>query len=150
MDVSIVRIKPFESAVNKTPNEHEYEMSYIKQNAVTYLTLDRTSRIDDQCSYDLSYFEQIQDKRRKLSLASPSYINCRLVPATACLVERLFRGARWILTILQKSLSPILFKGMLFLKINRRLWDIKLDSSAMKLNPQEIYMERDDDLFYRD
>lgn len=81
----LVRDKPFQSAVYKILNQHECEMNEIKRNEVKSLVMDRVS-IDDQCSDGLSYFTQIQSKRRKLSSASSSYIDCLFVSATTRLV----------------------------------------------------------------
>lgn len=81
-------------------------------------------KIDDQCSDDFSYFEKPKSKLRKLSSASSSDIDCRLDPASTCSVERPNGTTRWILTVLQNSMSPDLFDRLLFLNIDRRLYGI--------------------------
>lgn len=71
-------------------------MKETEQNAVKSLILNRID-IDNQCSDDLSYYEQIQNKRRKLSSASLSCTDRQFVPATTYSFERLYSAVRWIL-----------------------------------------------------
>ena len=50
------------------------------------------------------------------------------------------------LTDLRKHMSPIMFEALIFLKINRKLWDVARVATAMKNNEPQG-MERDLDFF---
>ena len=99
-------------------------------------------------SIKLSYCEQLGQKRRKLKASVTQYKDGRFVSATSSSVERLFSVSRWILTRLRSRMSPILFESLLFFKLNRSLWDLKLVSAAIKLEKDERYTVLDSDDFY--
>lgn len=63
---------------------------------------------------------------KKRKIIKSSYVDTTLIPPTSNVVERLFSGARLILTDYRKSMSPYTFECLMFLKINRDLWDISL------------------------
>lgn len=63
-------------------------------------------------------------KKRKLNISS--YVDTTFIPPTSNVVERLFSGARLILTDYRKSMTPYTFECVMFLKMNRDLWDISL------------------------
>lgn len=49
---------------------------------------------------------------------------------------------------MKKRMSPILYVAIFFLKINRRLWDTKSVVAAIKVRPEQRYINLDDNLFY--
>lgn len=67
-------------------------------------------------------------KRRKV-LAE--YVSLDHIPPTSNIVERLFSAARLILTDYRKSMDPYTFECLLFLKVNRKKWDINLVSKLV-------------------
>jgi hypothetical protein len=57
------------------------------------------------------------------------------------------------MTYQRSSMSPIMFEAILFLKVNRRFWDLKTVVMATKKsddpsNPDEPTLDRDSDDFY--
>lgn len=148
VEASIVHDGLFEKAMVKVMSGHENQLNSVERNIISDLCLGPIENNSTDSSSNMSYYERIEAKRRRLSSSSTKYINCKFIPATSCSVERLFSAARWILTCLRKRMSPILFESLLFLKLNRRLWDLKLVSSAIKIQPKERYIELDHDDFY--
>jgi hypothetical protein len=64
-------------------------------------------------------------KRRKVPT---KYLSLKHIPPT---VERLFSAARLILCDYPKSMDPYTFECLLFLKVNRKKWDINLVSKLV-------------------
>lgn len=58
--------------------------------------------------------------------AASKYVNLKWVPPTSNIVERLFSSARQVLTDYRKSMTPYTFECIMFLKVNRKYWDIDL------------------------
>ena len=58
--------------------------------------------------------------------ATSKYVDLNWVPPTSNVVERLFSAARQKLTDYRKSMSPYTFECVMFLKVNRKYWDIDL------------------------
>ena len=63
-------------------------------------------------------------KKRKMNHST--YVDTTFIPATSNVVERLFSGARLVLTDYRKSMTPYTFECLMFLKMNRNLWDLSL------------------------
>eukprot|EP00171_Calliarthron_tuberculosum_P022099 IDg22099t1 len=150
-DASIVKNKVFESAIVKLLCGKERDLSTSEKRAAAScrLPLSRTAERDETEEDDISemsYFDQIEAKRRRLNKRA-EFLVPNFLPATSCSAERVFSSAKWVLTDVRKRMSPILFEALLFLKVNRRLWDIKTVATAMKLDENSRY-ELDDDLFY--
>ena len=147
-NASIVNNKNFESAIVKLLSENERSLSPVEKGAIKSLLIINSSEVEVVESDDnLSYFEQLDQKRRKLNQSS-KYIDCSFLVSTSCSAERLFSMAKWVLTNLRHRMSPILFEAILFLKFNRRLWDIKTVSEAMKQGPKPQHDLLDNDFFY--
>ena len=146
-DADIVHNKAFESAFVKIVNKNESQLNSSESFAASGLNLENTDDIeigdDGMC-----YFKKLDTKRRRLSIAKTQFIKCDCILATSCSVDRLFSAARRVLTTLRKRMSPILFEAIFFLKLNRKLWNLKSVASAIKSKPQNRYIDLDDDLFY--
>lgn len=87
---------------------------------------------DTEENSEMSYFDQIEAKRRRLDKRSQLLVP-DFLPATSFSVEGVFSSARWVLTDISKRMPPILFEDLIFLKVNRRLWDLNTVARAMKL-----------------
>lgn len=146
-DVSTVRNKSFEMAVNEILNRHGSDVNDDGTDAVKTSSIDENNNGHEKVE-NLMYFEQIRSKHRNISSASSLYIDCRFVSATKCSVERLFSAASRILTSVQKSLSRITSERLVFTKFYGRLSNINTISSAMKISPPGRYDKLDDDIFY--
>jgi hypothetical protein len=59
------------------------------------------------------------------------YMTLDIIPGTSVNCERLFSLAKHILTDTRKNTSPLLFEALLFLKVNRNLWDAYSVGRAM-------------------
>ena len=148
MDADIVQNKDFEKAIVKILTNCETQLNKKESKEVSNMLQKGDIDVKKGTSTKISYYEQLEQKRRKLNTSVSQYKDCRFVPATSSSVERLFSVSRWILTGLRSRMSPILFESLLFLKLNRCLWDLKLVSAALKLKQDERYTVLDSDDFY--
>lgn len=147
IDAEIVHDKAFERAIVKILDNRESQLTSEEKSAVGKLRIDQN--VDEIHEVPGSYFTKIDHKRRRLAVAKTQFMNCNFIAATSCSVERLFSAARWVLCTLRNRMSPILFEAILFLKLNRNFWDLKVVASAIKLQPKNRYAELDDDSFYK-
>jgi hypothetical protein len=68
--------------------------------------------------------QALQSKKRKLHTSK--YPDLKYIAATSNIVERLFSSARLVLTDYRKSMTPYSFECVMFLKFNRKYWDLAL------------------------
>jgi hypothetical protein len=97
-------------------------------------------------------------KRRKLSkdndddpsFNSKDYRNVsKIVCATSNCCERLFSEAKYVMVPHRRGLSPIVFEALLYLKKNRRYWNVRTVSKAIRMKDENVNnLQRDDDSFY--
>ena len=73
----------------------------------------------------------IQALKKKRKVITNEFIDLSFIPPTSNIVERLFSAARLVLTDYRKSMSPYTFECVMFLKINRDLWDASLVSNIV-------------------
>lgn len=73
----------------------------------------------------------LQGLKRKRKVMNNVFIDMRFIPPTSNIVERLFSSARLTLTDYRKSMSPYTFECVMFLKVNRKLWDSSLVSNVV-------------------
>lgn len=115
-------------------------MTDSERAATSNLLVNTTSAPESeiQNESDVGYFEKMQQrKRRRLSDEQERYIDCSFCVATSNTVERLFSACKHILTD----------ERLIFLKVNRELWDLAMVANAIK-NNEPRGMERDLDMFY--
>lgn len=127
----------FGSAANKIINNREEDLDEIEKESVMSLKVNVHDRNESDTGNNLTKYERMQANRRKIDHSSSAYINCKSIPATSCPLERSFSAEKLILAVLRKHMKQVLFEALLFLKFNRRMWDIKSVASAMKLNCNE-------------
>ena len=72
----------------------------------------------------------IMTKKRKV-LEKTRYINCDFILGSAAEIERIWSISKNILNNSRKSMTPLLFESLLFLKLNKNYWDQKLVSIAL-------------------
>lgn len=121
-------------------------MNEDEREAVSAFKTNNEDSGDDRAE-NHKYYERIQTKCRKLSSASILYVKFQFLFAMTGSVERLFSAARWILTSVQKRLSPILFEMFIFQKMNCEGYWVHT-CAAMKINSPERYTELHDVNFY--
>ena len=139
----------FENGLVKLINGWSGSMTADKKAATKMLKIEGSESSDtDRIEEKLGYFDPC--KRRKVSTAKKEsiYIDCSFIVVTSNTVERLFSTCKHVLTDSRKSMSPIMFEAIIFLKVNKNFWSVKMVASAMQSQPKEP--ERDRDEFYSD
>lgn len=97
---------------------------------------------------NMTYFEELR-LCKTLWSEPQEYIDIGIVQSTSCSIERLFSDSKYILTDQRKSMSPILFEAIIYLKKNRYLWNAETVAKALKRKDDQIQdMELDDDMYY--
>ena len=147
-DTAIIVCSPdFENELVKLMNGRNASMTADEKTATEMLKIEGSESSDtDRIEEKLGYFDTC--KRRKVSTAKKEsiYIDCSFIVATSNTVERLFSTCKHVLTDSRKSMSPIIFEAIIFLKVNKIFWNVKMIASASQ--PKEP--ERDRDEFYSD
>lgn len=147
-DASIVHENLFENAMVKLMDGNDGQLNAAEQTAVKALAVQSGSTCEEDGRPPSSYIERVGAKRHRLNSTGNQYIDSRFIFVTPCTVERLFSAARWANTCLRKDISPILPKLLLILKLNRKYWDLKMVSVAVKIQPNERYVSLYSDGFY--
>ena len=94
---------------------------------------------DDGESYAVRVAKRLKLRTRLENLVREQFVNLDVIPGTSVNCERLFSLAKHILTDTRKNTSPILFEALLFLKVNRSLWDAHSVGIAMgRTRDQEL------------
>ena len=104
--------------------------------------------------------QKLKEKKRKrkageFSSKKSEYLNVDFISGSAAEVERLWSICKYILTVNRSGLSPILLEAILFLRINRSFWDIKLVQEAYtntkeKQRTSRLEREMAEDIAYWD
>src|SRR6476620_8166040 len=69
--------------------------------------------------------------KKKKKVSKNEYVDVRFIPPTSNIVERLFSAARLVLTDYQKCMSLYTFECIMFLMVNKTLWDSSLVSNIV-------------------
>ena len=128
----------FESGVVKIQRGEEVSMTLAEKVACRSLEVG-----DDEIGEEVEAAEEevqtlmkkLKEKKRKrkageFSSKKSEYLNVDFISGSAAEVERLWSICKYILTVNRSGLSPILLEAILFLRINRSFWDIKLVQEA--------------------
>ena len=89
------------------------------------------SESDDE---DVSYAVRVAKRLRQEEMETirrDQFVNLDVIPGTSVNCERLFSLAKNILTETRKCTAPVLFEALLFLKMNKNLWDAYSVGNAM-------------------
>lgn len=147
-DASIIQDVCFEKALCKILRGDDSQLSAEEKSSIKSLRNPTVQEPSDNCGeIDESYFTMMETKRRRLEKKS-DYLDCSFLTATSNTVERLFSACRHVLTDCRKKMSPILFEAIMFLRVNRRLWDMKDVAKAIKAPLLVSGEVLDDDSFY--
>ena len=82
-------------------------------------------------SYAARVAKRLKVKKFENGVGREQYVNVEVIPGTSVNCERLFSLAKHILTDTRKNTLPILFEALIFLKVNRSLWDANTVGKAM-------------------
>lgn len=150
VDLLIIHGHPFENATVKFMDGNDSQLTATEQATVKALAVQSGSMCKEDGRSSSTYIKRIKAIRRSLSSTGNRYISCWFIPATSCTVKCLFSAARWIKTCLRKNMSQILLESLLLLNLNRKYWDLKMVSAAMKIQTTEGYVSLDSDELYED
>jgi len=71
----------------------------------------------------------------------------KLICATSNCCERLFSEAKYIMLPHRRSMSPIVFEALIYLKKNEKFWNVKTVAVAMKRSLED---DRDNEIYYEE
>lgn len=106
-------------------------MSRKEKGACAKLLSATSTDQDEVPDATMSVIDCMQIEKRHRESATHSYVNCDFIIGSAAEVERLWSIAKHLLKDNHKSMSPLLFEALLFLKLNNSYWDLNLVSKAM-------------------
>lgn len=122
-DASIVNNKSYESAIVKVIDGRENDLSISEE-----LTLGpfpkRVSAIVPSPEKPRGILQVLHAKKRKV--CASKFVDLSYIAPTSNVVERLFSSARLVLTDYRKAMTPYTFECVMFLKFNRKYWDLRL------------------------
>ena len=131
-DAEIIRHKDFESGVCKIQNGSTELMTDEEKEACQSLLLE-TEEDSSSSDEEISYEERL--RRRKMERENPSgFMDADFILGSAAEVERLWSIANNVLTDERKKTSPLLLEGILFLRVNVRLWDMQTVKQAYHMS----------------
>jgi len=123
---------PFEKAVIKIQRNHYHALTDEEKAAVQPLLKTSVGVAEEPANVPASLpgsptlLESItrreHDRAAGRDEMSP-YVDCDFICGSAAEVERLWSTARYILTSQRRSMTPLVFEVLLFLKTNQRFWD---------------------------
>ena len=156
-DADIVHSPDFESAVVKLAKKEFQSMTSEEKRSVKLLQMesgegDSSSSETAAKETSLSCFEIIQQwkEQRIAALDDAEYINVGFIVGTSNSVEHLFSAAKLILADHRKSMLPIMFEAVLFLKKSWMFWDVQMVASTIKARLNTGQEEQDGDFYYED
>lgn len=148
-NANIVNNPDFENGLFKIMSKEIASMSSAEKRATSRLKNPESPNIHStsDTQEEGGYYEQLLKRRRLSSETSDQYLDCSFCVATSNTVERLFSACKHVLTDERKCMSPIMFKALIFLKINKEFWDLTMLAKAMK-NQEPAGSERDLNSYY--
>jgi DNA-binding transcriptional ArsR family regulator len=118
----IVHSPHFESGLVKVSRDGDNcSLSRPEKLALEKLKIDRTTNPSPQ--KDMSFAERAL---KRVRVQEKIYQNVSFICPTSNVVERLFSTAKLVFSDLRRSLLPRNLEMLLFLKLNRDLWDLRL------------------------
>ena len=124
-DATIVKSPAFERGVQKIQDEDEKNLTLEEKLAVKNLrrSVNADTESDETDSGDFA--SEILKKKRKVA-AKSSYIDTRFIQPTSNMVERFFSSAGFAASELRQNISPVHLEEQLYLKANKRFWNVQL------------------------
>ena len=134
-DAKIVQNATLEQEIVKVLDGQEELLTAFEKNALKpfLLNSDEVELVEEVNKKDkkIGFADRlIQTKKRKLETKS-KYMDMSYIPATSNVVDRFFSQCKNVLTDKRQSMYPINFEAVMFLKMNRHLWDIRLLSKVI-------------------
>ena len=149
-DAAIVHTTAFFSALEKIQEARANELTPDEKVVMRPFEVEAGGAgggSDAEADNNLSFAETIlRNKRRRIAESSTAaYIDLSFIKPTSNAVERLFSLAKHILTDTRMSTSPLVFEALIYLKKNRRFWDIAMVAKAIRGGPPAAALEEDMD-----
>ncbi|OQR85775.1 hypothetical protein ACHHYP_11401 [Achlya hypogyna] len=135
----------FEAAVIKILKGKEVEMTPEEQAKMSKYEVHSKSAvtIDDPSSDPTRYYETLQS-RKKQRLTKANYIDFGFLASTSNTAELLFSSCKIVLEALRMSMSPLTFEAIMFLKFNRKHWNVQTVAYAVN-HPLDVIYSSDED-----
>lgn len=127
-DGGIVHSPDFENAIVKVIDCNFDKLNSTEKELLEPFRQPINKPLEPGISQDISYAIRGLQKKRKVM---NEFIDVSFIPPTSNMVERLFSAARLVLTDYRKVMTPYTFECVMFLKINRNLWDASLVSKIV-------------------
>ena len=129
----ITKNSTFCSAIVKIQHNETENLSDAEKYAVGCMLMssedESAAAVNDDV--DISIDSLIEKNKLRRLIQKSNYRNCDFALGSIAEVERLWSIAKNARTVNQKSITPLLFECILFLKINKSYWDIGLVCEAM-------------------
>jgi hypothetical protein len=146
-DADIVCNPAFESGVVKIMRGETLTVSeahacrYLKKETVSDTPMEDAVAVG---STELTTLEKLHQHRKRhksqhhscssLGSSNKAYIDVfKLISPTSNTCERLFSEAKYILVPQRRGMSPVTFESIIFLKKNRKYWDVNTVAKAMRM-----------------
>eukprot|EP00171_Calliarthron_tuberculosum_P012024 IDg12024t1 len=120
----------FEQGVVKIQRCREAAMTVNEKNACRKLLLENVT--DGVGLEGESILNRISENKRRCINKQTKYINCDFIIGSVAEVERLWSIAGNILCDNRMRMTPLLFEALVFLKVNKKYWDLNLVRKAMQ------------------
>jgi len=122
----------FESGVIKIQRNEYQSITINKNRACKKLRIQNAIYTAPENPTFQTMAEKVAAKKKRKLEATTKYMNCSFILGSVAEVERLWSIAKNILRDNRKSMTPIVFESLLFLKVNSKYWNQALVSEAMR------------------
>ena len=142
---SIVHSPHFENGVVKILNNEE-KMTHAEKNACKMFLIEPEPAAPAAAAADGRVDFQAALKKRKMDAEKKgsNYINLSFIPTGSVEVELLLSTAKYIATDYRARLLPVTLEMLMFLKHNRRFWDVSHVHEALQLPDSEMFDDDDE------
>eukprot|EP00171_Calliarthron_tuberculosum_P001491 IDg1491t1 len=113
-----------------TDSEREACKTLLQPSAASATHEDCTTSPEGQ---ELSIASMVRERKRRRLLQREKYVNCNFILGSVAEVERLWSIAKNVRSSSRKSLTPLLFESILFLKVNKEYWNLEVVIQAMNV-----------------
>ena len=121
----------FESGVCKIQMQAQGLMTEDEKTACRHLLKTQKKNQRGESSSQ-SFLDTIARKKRRYEMKN-EYINCDFIQGSTAEIERVWSVSKHIMKHTRKSMEPLMFEAILFLKFNREYWNQESVQAAMKI-----------------
>jgi hypothetical protein len=125
-NAEIVTHPIFENAIVKILNGQTSTLKKAEQNSVAFFLVSGETTIGEE--EEKNFADGVINKKRKRvsECQSNKYLSLKFIIPTTNKAERLFSQCSYVLPRERRSMLPVNFEMIIFLKINRSYWNIEL------------------------